>query len=86
MLPKSAGTAGDSRKLSVVKVGALTDTDVEPDSLSPETVGDVNVTFKLENDLPADGKIVIGGRRGPNLFGVFKRPPAGLVWDEAQMI
>ncbi|MCH7736649.1 MAG: hypothetical protein IH872_04515 [Chloroflexi bacterium] len=55
----STATMGDSHSLSVVSIGALTGTNVQPESLVAGAVGNVDVTFTLVNALPADGKIVI---------------------------
>ena len=58
-LRSSTVTAADSHNLAVVVIGDLTVTDVEPESLTVSIVGDVDVSFKLANALPANGKIVI---------------------------
>ncbi len=40
-------------------IGALTSTDVEPESLVAGALGDVDVSFTLDNALPVDGKVVV---------------------------
>ena len=44
---------------TTVNPGALTSTNVEPESLVAGAVGDVDVSFTLVNDLAVDGKIVV---------------------------
>ena len=49
----------DGTQQQTVNSGALTLTDVEPESLVAGAVGDVNVSFTLTNPWPADGTVVI---------------------------
>ena len=44
---------------TTVNPGALTSTNVEPESLVAGAVGDVDVSFTLVNDLAVDGKIMV---------------------------
>jgi len=56
--PSSLGWT-DGTQQQTVNPGALTSTNVEPETLTESRVGDVNVSFTLTNPLPADGKIVV---------------------------
>ena len=55
----STATFSDTASITTSAVGALTATNVEPESLVAGTVGNVDVSFKLVNTLPKNGKIVI---------------------------
>jgi hypothetical protein len=55
----SSATLRDSHTLAVVKISALTETNVQPEILVAGEVGNVDVAFTLANALPANGKIVI---------------------------
>ena len=55
----STATISDTFSLTHTVIGTLTDTDVQPQSLLASAVGNVDVSFKLDNALPKDGKIVI---------------------------
>ena len=50
---------GTSVGAEAVTIGTLTSTDVEPESLVAGAVGDVDVSFTVENPVPADGKVVV---------------------------
>ena len=74
----STATISDTFSLTHTVIGTLTDTDVQPQSLLASAVGNVDVSFKLNNILPKDAKIII---ILPSAFTISSGAATALVSD-----